>query len=1142
MGLADELRKIRAVGAASAPAARGSGSLAAELRGLQAARPARKGEEPAATEEPAQIGVDPSGLSDAEGEGVVRTVADAVRAIPGAAAQTVKDVGGAVMAMGGGLIKAVPSLVTGIPGVVGETAKGTVRDIERHVKEGQEAVGASRRAATTAIPDAAGQLLALGGPTVRATNAISKLPGMTRLAAAAASGSKTARAAENIIQGQIVTGLYTAGRDPGEGESRAEAIKDAAEFDAAITTGAIVLPPLLKGGLTLGGKVIPEAVKSKFRWLGSVSDDVRGFFEKYVQSTSEGSEKVREFAVDMKKLTPTERLRVGQRLRGSITTEERHQVDEAARQGWTEIQGKLDALNADKSVAVEVRGKQIQELRKQQRDLLSFAGSEEPVEAMTRRGRELLDPESAALRKRKNLNTVYYEPLTRQQRGELSAERGELTSVLKKDLQLFNQKSIKANGGNAQVEDLLDSLPEIVKLSRGEVSVLGETKRALKEEFEHLVKMEPFAGRKQRVKETVERIQQINESIQTSYKFGGSRYSPRMYFSKEQEQVINKYGVMGPKVDDTLRAKRDALAPGARAADKATLEVRQEQLRDEGRRLSEALDDGVDTVEGATIKHKDLKSQLGKTNAELARVSGRLAKLNSDEILDPTFPVAEKVRRLVRDRAATDLFTSLAKRPDVVRFGSSPGKDFVQLNGKTLGKLDGAWVHKDIAGELREISGTKSRAERIYNALIGVWKVNKTALNPATHARNIFGNTLFLDFAGVGIAKQPQAYNEAVAEMLRDSPAWREFRRTGLTLGTFSRAQLERIAGITGKVRDADEWFERLAKLQESIPGAKALKAAYQAEDEVARYIAFRHAKELGLSTEEAVNHVNRYLPNYAKIPRNAVTKMMGAWNPFFAFTFSSTPIMVKNLAEQPVKLAKWFALGKTINELSTRMLGIPEEQEHHIREVLPNYMQKGDVFAPSVMPLLPQRDKYGRLIFLDMSYYVPMNNLLDEPNSALGPQLLQPGNPALRTIGEVWLNKQGYNQQPIYRETDSPGMVVGKVATYLYNQAAPSIAGWGVRRISRAIMQSPDYKGRVQDIGPAVADALFGVKTRAIDPAEEQRFRTGEINQDIRETRMRMRSVQRDQRLDESERTTELKRLRGRIVELNGRKRDMAQ
>jgi hypothetical protein len=1269
----------------------------------------------------------------------IRTAGDLARALPEAAIQTARDIPSAIQSAQTGVQKMPLKVIRSVAEMVGADdvdamVTSALTGLEENRQKFAATIGANAENPGVKAAETGGELaigMVGGNAAMTGLKAAGRaLPGV-RAVIAAGDKARAARAAgvalkgkerlyplaENLVEGQIVGALFEAGNEDPD-------FARGALLGAGFDVGAAALGPVAKGIRYAGQKAVATklggAVARKFRWLGNVGDDVRLEFERYWSTVYASRADAAEFVEAAATLTPTERLRAGQLLRGGISTATPPpEVIAAGQRGLSEIEKKLIALQGDTTLAVELRRKQVSDLRQQRRDLedaIAGKGTLDPyiagrqgldqsaakAKALYEKGRGILDPESKAFRQRKSMDVVFYESLTREQlaarrtakqnllqrlrkegvdveladvsrerqklfetideigdeaarqealdrltklttkeaalkdvfaragvkgdnvireiekarrvtRGMIDETTGKIREVETVQRQLTREgedvqsaldrsrrpltaeqkQTVKSGEYFAGVEDkrrsgwanaaardakadlrnatgpkvdearrrvealreigqgnsaeLFDQvardlkqtdveriasleqraslLSDVIKVSEQERNVLLRDRDALRKELGRLTSVPHYSGRSKHIQAIVDKIDDINKSISTSYRFGGTRYSPRMYMEKEQEDLLQHYGVfpVGPKLaGKELLSRRDVDIP---------VEVRQKM----------------------------------------------------QEILDPTYPVAKRVHQLANDRAASELFEGIASNPAVV--SEAEQKGFVQLKGSRLGPdiealrneqqriqnvlseagpdtnpakidqltkrleqieaeaaktLNGKWVSKDIAGEIQEIGGTKTRGARMYQALLRLWKTNKTALNPATHFRNIFGNTIFLDFAGVGVADQPRLYLEAANEIQARSKTFLEFRRTGLELGTYTDAELRRWSGIAERpLKDADEWFERLAEAPMNLPGTKALIDAYNAEDTIARFIAFKKARGLGLTVEQSADYVDRYIPNYGRIPKNTMTGAMELYSPFFKFTYASTPILLKNMIDHPLKVAKWFALGRAVNQLSADMLGIPEDRQSAIRDMLPNYMQRPDVFAPSVLPLMPKVDRYNRLVFLDTSYWIPGNNLVDGSNSILPIQALDPGNPALRVVAEIWLNKQGYNGMPIFDEVlDSPEERAWKASSYAVKAGLPTIAGWGAERLYRGALEKPDYAGRKQGLGHAMADAIFGIKLRAFDPVEQRRFRRREVDEKLREVARAITKARKDQRYTPGEREERIKELRELRRELREEKR----
>lgn len=718
----------------------------------------------------------------------------------------------------------------------------------------------------------------------------------------------------------------------------------------------------------------------------------------------------------------------------------------------------------------------------------------------------------------------------------------------------------------AALQQELKGNAQTLRKWKHELTSIRKNIEAVDRTLEKLRKQKRFPGRGAMIRELLDAKATFEKSIQTHYSFGGTGYSPRMYYSKETGDTLGNLmvGVQGPKIDKSLRQRRDPFRVRERAEAQARRDIEIEKIRKEletatgedaillRNRWGQLEEEGVqglafETRQQVLAEQKlrdSLAAQLRRATTEAEKASlkkkleqtdGRLVRLRSDLITDPTYPVGKRLEQLAQDRRAHELFTQLESRPEVLSvekweaLASNPAlskwkqKDFVQLTGKSLGPLDGKYVLKDLAEELRGVAGIKDEATRWYQTLLSVWKLNKTALNPATHFRNITSNLFFLEFAGIPAAQQAAWYYDVIQSMKANDAFWKEFKSTGLLKANFLEEDLARLTGIRRDMKGQD-LVAQIARQYTNAPVVKDLIRTYNMEDGLARAIAFKKARELGLDVKDATKYANRYIPNYDFIPNTAFTRRLGHWQPFYKFSWAATPIMARNLMEQPLRFAKWGAMAKALNDLSAGMLELPEDLEDDVRATLPTFMQHG-AFAPSLLPMLPKKDQHGRMQFIDLSYYVPLNNMVAQPDtllteaaqmglesiglpkglaSVVPTQMVDPGNPALRAMVEILANKQLYNDMPIYRETDSVDEKVEKVADYLYSVSVPTIAGWGKKKIANAIRsqylneRTDTYLGRDATLEQAIVDTIFGMKIRGKDPAEEKDWRMKEARNRI--------------------------------------------
>jgi len=638
----------------------------------------------------------------------------------------------------------------------------------------------------------------------------------------------------------------------------------------------------------------------------------------------------------------------------------------------------------------------------------------------------------------------------------------------------------------ATVHERLDSLRNTLTLKQHEKTLLTRTRKDLEEEVARLTSVRQYPGRADDIRRHVEAMERIDKSLRTHYRFGGTRYIPDMYLDHEAEKTLQRYNLSGPAI------------------------------RGYANRFTYQKD--VELPEGVkqALRHFD----------------------------DPTYPMATQLRRLVTARENDSLLHRLSLRKEVV---SDVEKEGWVLLGKPIaptataeevarlrlesgyGEMYGKWADPNLA---REIDGiVQARIEDIlpewYNAGLRVWKRFKTAYNPGTWFRNMGTNVMFLDFAGIAPTRQTGKFREAYGGWRNRDALEHEFISIGGDTGNYAATDLEKfkVMAAGGDAANAGGVFSKIADAAQAFDGKTI--AFYSMQDGITRRVAYRHAREeLGLSITQAADHMDRFIPNYARVPRNRLTQFAPLYNPFWKFAWTSTPIMLRNIFENPVRMAKWWSFGRALNEASMQVLGIDDNEHQAIREVLPTFLRRSPMFASSVIPFTPMQDRYGRTLAMDMTAFAPGGTLVGDEDLSWITQLLLPREPLMRTTIELVTNNSWYDSRPIYNDgrngtgnTDAPSERVKKAAMYAYRAGAPNIAGWGLRRMMRAGTGASesefDPEGRVQAFPLAVADAIFGLKFRAIDPEEQLGKRYAELDRQNRAIDSEIARIARSSRSD---------------------------
>jgi len=229
---------------------------------------------------------------------------------------------------------------------------------------------------------------------------------------------------------------------------------------------------------------------------------------------------------------------------------------------------------------------------------------------------------------------------------------------------------------------------------------------------------------------------------------------------------------------------------------------------------------------------------------------------------------------------------------------------------------------------------------------------------------------------------------------------------------------------------------------------------------------------------------------------------------PFITFSYKALPQILSTGITHPWRLGSLVAGIYALEEGARQAMGIDEDQMDLIKRIMPDRMKGNPLGLGPRALLLPYKDQYGQLQFMDLTYILPWGDVGEQ--GATGILQGTPGYAGpLRVVAELMLNTSGFTGQEIYNEHDSLKDRTQKISDYLYKFAAPSLApgipgvtggGYGFERLWRSglgVMEpTEDYFGRVSSPGTAIASAILGMKTNPMDPQIQIFFRRKQFEQ----------------------------------------------
>jgi len=523
------------------------------------------------------------------------------------------------------------------------------------------------------------------------------------------------------------------------------------------------------------------------------------------------------------------------------------------------------------------------------------------------------------------------------------------------------------------------------------------------------------------------------------------------------------------------------------------------------------------------------------------------------EINEGATAAALTVGNLSRAVSAKRFLDRFAAGSEVIPFGNVrqrvpwvsetrlPG--YVPVQGKAWGPLDGKFILEKYADDLKGFVEAGQREAMIWQAMSGLmnfFKVSKTALNLATHMRNILGNAMFTDYAGIPYWDPGnwKYYQRAAQELMASGKGAtaKQLRARGIgpAIGDEGVTQLVREAIEDGAVqtemfgsevfRETMEVYSKKNPVQAAkemaLRPVKAVGRVYNAEDQVNKLASYIKQREMGMVRAEAGRHVREWFPNFRDVSpavRLARTTLGGA--PFVSFFSEAVRINAKALKRHPVKAAKWIMMSTAMTEAARASLGVSRDEWEETKASLPSHQDQ------PMTVLWPSRDANGKLQVFDMTYTHPLGSIVAGRRQGLDVPFIGEfvlNNPILNTIVEYMTDTdpltQGKSRKPGQSGTEW-------VAEMLLDNFAPSltpgIPGTGIeggsafREIRSGVKRSmggfaPGRFGQELPLHRVLLNELGPIRVTPVDEAmvragiQEKR---GKFNELARGLRSLMRS-----------------------------------
>jgi len=582
------------------------------------------------------------------------------------------------------------------------------------------------------------------------------------------------------------------------------------------------------------------------------------------------------------------------------------------------------------------------------------------------------------------------------------------------------------------------------------------------------------------------KIQDIHTKIKNSYVHGGEGYLKRVYLSKEQIKTLAKYGYTRPTRLDLTSA----------------------------------------------MHRKDIPYEIRK---------------EMGEILTAAYPAAKGIMLEGKDVSFGRFFEVISENPDWSSETEVSG--WVKMpKDEKLGKVSELYVEPRIAADINDVMKFTSDEEmdKFLKRVNATWKATKTIMNPSTHLRNIYSNSIMLDFSGVAHTDQLRILPEAIKAIKGTGKYAAQFKASRLNNTTFTTQELGQYLDLAAEDRGFMDLSipDKLLKIygKATLVDTKVgqfLGKVYQMEEVLGKAVKFISEVEKGKSIIEARQESNKWMFDYSEIPslvrKLRTNPIFGI--PFITWSYKAFPRIIETAITRPLTFWKYPVIFSAITQYALKSLGIDDDDWEKIKADLPERMIKGEWL------LLPFRDAKNKMQMLDLTYILPykdvydviesgfslatsgrLNNADDIVDGILG--LIQA--PILKSTAEMLTNKDTYTNQQIWFDIDGPAEKTQKAFDHLYKTFMPSLApeipflsqgGYSYHKLRSVLSDRDDYYGRTFSLGPAVTSVMLGLKTSPIEPEKNIERKEAKLQNQLIQLATKENQILRDGSLSEEQR-----------------------
>jgi ribA/ribD-fused uncharacterized protein len=591
-------------------------------------------------------------------------------------------------------------------------------------------------------------------------------------------------------------------------------------------------------------------------------------------------------------------------------------------------------------------------------------------------------------------------------------------------------------------------------------------------------------------------------------------------------------------------------------------------------------------------KVMNVDARPGKARIEARRDYSMLEREMLGEVKDVSFRLAAFARQVNHDIALGTFFETMGKRNSQVfdveaykkqlesinakdidkmvedkiadlknlKYTEVPDQDVWGTGIKRYGALTNKWVDPDVMRAMKAVTLDRSawsvdrfKITRAWRDLTRMWKIGKTAFNPATHGYNWIANVSMCIFDG----RSPiEVLYKGAMLMAKKGPVYELAQLHGSSLGLSTRAEYDldafmkefgKIGGNHLNVQEMSEGimhaFGRHTLDQVKEVGAKVMRT-YEIGDEIFKLGVFKQGIDAGMQPKEAMAAANRLFFDYRDIPSGIQAVRDWGIAPFITYTYKALPVVAGSLRDHPERaLGLLGAISAFNNFMYTNENGENAKAvEAYERELQPKW-GSGRIWGIGPKGAVKMRSSEGgRSNFLDTTRWVPLGDMF-EGGGLLGNYPVS-FHPLISIVYGLWAGKDpAFEKKFAYSEPNDKIMTKEQAYEYVKDRVLfiertllpnfPGIPGtYNTDKIMDSLVAEglipkdvaekigwtgKDYFGGKLNVPEAVL-GMFGAKVRRLYPEREMYFKIKMLEAQVIASQNKMKRMQADARTTPTE------------------------